>query len=105
MRETLTTFALIGSFMIGATPGAAASEAAREQAAANFLQADGNADGALTFDEFTTLIDLNARDGIGRAKMVRRFGKHGMAFDRLDANGDDLVTPEEIKTHAEQAKR
>lgn len=62
----------------------------------NFLQADANADGALTLDEFKALIDLNAEDNVGRAAFIRRTGKQSMAFGRLDADANGLVTTDEI---------
>lgn len=82
-----------------------ASETQRAQAAANFIRADANADKALNLDEFRTLIDLNAQHNIGRAKMVKRLGKYSMAFGRMDANGDGLVTPSEISKMAARAKQ
>ncbi|MEM6487756.1 MAG: hypothetical protein AAF677_05700 [Pseudomonadota bacterium] len=86
-----------------AVPQAAMAD--RDQVVANFMQADGNADGALTLSEFTTLIDLNAASGIGRAAMIKRFGKYDVAFQRLDRDADGLVTAEEIQRLAQQAQR
>ncbi|MEO0624224.1 MAG: hypothetical protein AAFU49_06360 [Pseudomonadota bacterium] len=96
--------ALVSLLIIGGTLLAHASEAQRQLAAENFMQADVNADGALTRSEFRTLIDLNAEDGLGRAAMVKRFGRYDTAFGRVDQNCDGLVTPEEMKTLAEAAK-
>lgn len=89
------------------TPAAAQapSAAQKEMAVENFLQADANADGALNRTEFTTLINLNAEDGLGRAAMVRRFSRYDAAFGRMDANSDGFVTPEEMQALAEQARR
>ena len=80
-----------------------ANEAMREQLKTNFLQADVNEDGALTLDEFTTLINLNADHGIGRARMVKRFGKYETAFGRLDKNADGIVSTDELAAMAEKA--
>lgn len=85
-------------------PALHASEANREKAGANFLEADVDDDGALTRSEFRTLIDLNAADGIGQAHMVKRFGRYDQAFGRIDTNGDGLVTPEEMQAMVAQAK-
>ncbi len=74
----------------------------REQAQANFVEADVNQDEQLDLAEFTTFINLNADHGLGRAASVRTFGMHGRAFGRVDANGDGVVTKQEI---AEQAQR
>ncbi len=82
---------------------AAAAQAAatdRERAAENFQQADTNADGMLTLGEFTTLIDLNAAENVGRPRMIRRFGRYRTAFGRVNANADGLVTPGEMAAMA-----
>lgn len=84
---------------------AAANEHQRELALENFLQADANADGALTFGEFAALIDLNAEDNLGRARLVARMNRYEMAFGRADANADGVVTPEEIAELAERAQQ
>ncbi len=97
--------AALATYAALSTGPSLASEAKREQAAANYMQADANGDGALSSAEFRTLIDLNARDGIGQAAMVKRFGRQQMAFQRIDANGNGLVTPEEIQALAQQAQR
>lgn len=102
--------ALIATAALAALPLASAhaqapSDAKKAMAAENFMQADANEDGALTRGEFETLINLNAEDNIGKAKMVRRFGRYDTAFGRIDANADGFATPEEMKALAEQAKR
>lgn len=74
----------------------------REQAQANFLEADINQDEQLDLAEFTTFINLNADHGLGRAATVRTFGMYGRAFGRADANGDGVVERQEL---AEQAQR
>ncbi|MEO0761300.1 MAG: hypothetical protein AAFZ09_05745 [Pseudomonadota bacterium] len=93
--------ALVAVLACAGTASAQVSEAAKEQAVANFMQADANADSALTKGEFVTLIDLNAQSGIGRATMIQRFNRYDMAFGRIDANGDGLVTPEEMQALAQ----
>lgn len=100
--------AVIASLALAALPMASAqartlSPEAKEKAAENFMQADANQDGALNRNEFEMLINLNADDEIGRAKMVRRFGRYDTAFGRLDASGDGFVTPEEMKAMAAKA--
>ncbi|MGF1502140.1 MAG: hypothetical protein ACFBSD_10000 [Paracoccaceae bacterium] len=106
MTTNATFTALIALFIIGTAPSAVAqpSEEQQELAAENFMEADADADGALTLSEFTTLIDLNAADNIGRAAMVKRSGRYGMVFERIDTNADGLVTPEEVQELAAQAK-
>jgi len=98
--SALVPTALVAALLPGAV--AAASEAEREKAAENFVQADVDADGALTLAEFTTLIDLNAEDDLGRAATVKRFGGYAKAFGRIDSDGDGVVTPAEIRAQAER---
>lgn len=74
----------------------------RDQARANFLQADVNKDEKLDLAEFTTFINLNADHGLGRAATIRRFSQYARAFATADANKDGFVTRAEI---AEQAKQ
>ncbi|MEM9781626.1 MAG: hypothetical protein AAF899_04025 [Pseudomonadota bacterium] len=105
MKSVLIATSAAALLSIGLAPSVGASEAGREQALANFMTADVDADGALTLSEFTTLIDLNAASGIGRASLIKRFGRYAMAFGRLDGNDDGLVTPEEIQALAQQAAR
>lgn len=82
-----------------------AAESQENAVAENFIQADANADGALSIAEFNALIDLNAADGIGRAAMIKRMGKQSVAFGRLDANSDGVVTTDEISAMAAKAKQ
>lgn len=80
----------------------AAAQTNRDAAAANFAEADANADGVLTIDEFTRFIDLNAEDKLGNASRIQRTGRYSTAFDRLDANKDGLVTREDIAARANE---
>ncbi|MEO0855111.1 MAG: hypothetical protein AAFY15_16630 [Cyanobacteria bacterium J06648_11] len=84
------------------TNAASASDVNREQAKANFIQADINQDRVLDFNEFTQFVNLNAEHGIGRAGMIRRFGMHSRAFGKLDTNRDGIVTPEELAAAQQQ---
>lgn len=63
----------------------------------NFRQADANKDGQLVYAEFARFIDLNAADGLGNAARVSSRGLHARAFERVDANGDGIVTPQELQ--------
>jgi Ca2+-binding EF-hand superfamily protein len=63
----------------------------------NFRQADADNDGQLVYAEFATFIDLNAADGLGNAARVSSRGLHARAFERVDANGDGIVKPEELR--------
>lgn len=97
MKTKAPLLALTALAILGAVSALHAAEANREKAAENFLQADADADGALTQSEFRTLIDLNAEDGIGRAATLKRLGRYDQAFRRIDADGDGRVTPEEVQ--------
>jgi Ca2+-binding EF-hand superfamily protein len=68
----------------------------KEAAIQNFKQADANDDGALTYAEFSTFIDLSAADNIGRAATVKKRSLYSTAFKRLDANGDEVITASEL---------
>ena len=94
-RLTAAIFAFALS-TLETTGSAFASEINREQAKANFLQADANQDRLLDLNEFTQFINLNADHGIGRAAMVRRFGMHRRAFGKLDSNRDGVLSPDEL---------
>lgn len=86
--------ALIGFALTAPLPATAqASELGEE----NYRQADANGDGLLVYAEFATFIDLNAADGLGNAQRVSARGLHARAFDRLDANGDGAVSPQELQ--------
>ena len=74
----------------------------RQKMIENIVQADQNNDGAISRAEFEALIDLNAADSLGRAGQVKRLGAHDAAFGRLDADGNGLLTREEMQALAEQ---
>lgn len=85
------------SALVMAAPAVALNASAdRKMAQQNFKQADANKDGKLSKSEFRRFIDENAKDKIGRAPMVKRFGAYGTAFGRVDANKDGFVTPKEL---------
>jgi Ca2+-binding EF-hand superfamily protein len=72
----------------------------RLQAQAHFKAADADSDGQLSVAEFKTFIDLNADHNLGRASSIRRFGIYTNAFKKADANGDGVVSKEEIAAQA-----
>ena len=74
----------------------------RAQLQANFQAADVDKDEQLDVAEFKTFIDLNANHKLGRAASIRRFGMHTKALKEIDANGDGVVTKEEIAAQAKQ---
>ncbi|MDZ7874067.1 MAG: hypothetical protein U5N27_13570 [Rhizobium sp.] len=76
------------------------SDAEKQKLAENYVQADTNGDKALTRSEFHTLLSLNAQDNLGRAAQIVKFGRQDMAFDRIDADGDGMVTQQELQALA-----
>lgn len=102
LSKSLIAITAVAATSAAFTSMSYADDAKREQIQANFLQADVNEDGALTLSEFTTLIDLNAEHGIGRARMVKRFGKYQTAFGRIDENADGIVSTDELAAMAER---
>lgn len=61
-----------------------------------FHASDADGDGALTRGEFSTLVGHMAAGGRRIALYVQRTGLYGVAFGRVDRNGDGLATPEEL---------
>ena len=80
------------------------SPADQQKLLENLAEADSNDDGALSRSEFETLIDLNAADALGRAERIKRSGRYGLVFNRLDTNGDGFLTMQEMQQMAEQAR-
>jgi hypothetical protein len=89
---TVASVLVLASFL--ATPVLAQDN--RSLARANFDQADRNDDGKLSKSEFRIFIDENAKDNIGRAAMVKRYGAYDTAFEQLDANKDGFIVRSEI---------
>ena len=92
--KTFAKLTLVGVSLSVAMPLAASEN---DLGAENYLEADVNGDGVLAYAEFATFIDLNAEDDLGNAKLVSSRGMHSKAFERIDANGDGIVTPEELQ--------
>lgn len=101
MTTSLKTLALALICLSGATQSAIA-QTTQGQVQANFMKADANSDTALTIDEFTRFIDLNADAGIGNARLIQRTGQYARAFARVDANQDGLATGQELSALASQ---
>jgi hypothetical protein len=82
--------------------GLAHANPQRAQLQANFQAADVDRNEQLNLAEFKTFINLNADHKLGRSASVRRFGMYTTAFKAIDANGDGVVTKEEIAAQAKQ---
>jgi hypothetical protein len=76
------------------------ADAEKQKLAENYVQADADGDKALTRSEFHTLLSLNAQDNLGKATQIVKFGRQDMAFNRIDADRNDLVTQQELQALA-----
>jgi hypothetical protein len=83
-------------------PAAANDNPKRAQAQINFQSADVDKNEQLNQAEFKTFINLNADHNLGQTSSIRRFGMYTKAFKKADANGDGVVTKEEIASQALQ---
>jgi Ca2+-binding EF-hand superfamily protein len=97
MPQVVTSVALIVLLTMSAS---AHANPQRAQLQANFQASDVDKNEQLNAAEFKTFIDLNADHKLGRAVSIRRFGMYTQAFKAIDANGDGVVTKEEIAAHA-----
>jgi hypothetical protein len=61
-----------------------------------FHASDADGNGALSYREFTTLVGIMASRGRRIAVYVQRTGLYGVAFGRVDRNGDGYATPDEL---------
>lgn len=77
------------------------SDADKQKMAENVAEADADGDAALSRGEFDMLLQLNAQDNLGRAAQIVRLGRQAMAFNRIDADGNGLVTRQEIQALAQ----
>jgi hypothetical protein len=103
MEKSLLVVLALATIAVLSTIGANAQQASganKQQVAENFKKADANGDGMLTRSEFEKLIQLNAQANIGQAPQIVRFGRYDMAFNRVDADRNGLVTPQELQALA-----
>ncbi len=83
-------------------PAGANENPKRAQVQTNFQAADIDKNEQLNQTEFKTFINLNADHNLGQTSSVRRLGMYTKAFKQADANGDGVVTKEEIAAQAQQ---
>lgn len=103
MKKSLIVVLTLATIAVLSTLGANAQQASganKQQVAENFKKADANGDGMLTRREFEKLIQLNAQANIGQAAQIVRFGRYDMAFNRVDADRNGLLTPQELQALA-----
>ena len=99
---TVTTVALVALSLSASAHANPQRAQAQAQAQADFQAADVDKNGRLTFAEFKTFINLNAEHNLGRAASIRRFGLYTKVFQKADADGDGVVTKEEIAAQVQQ---
>jgi Ca2+-binding EF-hand superfamily protein len=99
--RTITSWVVAAVALVALTLSVSAhADPQRAQAQAHFKAADADSNGQLSEAEFKTFIDLNADRNLGRASSIRRFGVYTQAFRKADANGDGVVSKEEIAAQA-----
>ena len=94
-------FSIAFIFPLSGAQAQSMSDADKQKMAQNVAQADTNGDGALTRGEFDLLLQLNAQDNLGRAAQVVSLGRQAMVFNRIDADGNGLVTRQELQALAQ----
>jgi len=63
-----------------------------------FVAADANRDGNLSLPEFRIFVQVMAKSGQPTAKTIRAFAAYRFAFGIVDANKDNLASPEELRS-------
>ena len=104
MKTARTAFLMSGFFAMPAHAASLPAFADDTQAAA-FLAADANGDKQLDKAEFTVLINAMAEAGRENAVKVRRFGAYGMAFGKIDADGDGRLSIPELGAGKQLARQ
>lgn len=88
-------FVMIAAMLLSA-PVHGQVTAADEAAEAVLRQADANGDGGLSRDEFRDFMQGMAGLGHRSARLVSTFGVYGIAFRRIDTDGDGWASPAEL---------
>jgi hypothetical protein len=70
----------------------------------NFVAADADKSGGLNAEEFKVLIDANAEQNLGKAKMIQKRKAYARAFGKMDKNKDQQVTWAEIESMASEKR-
>ena len=91
------TAAAVTLSALALTSAAEADGPFADRAVATFIAADGNGDEHLSYDEFRSFIATMAAHGQPTSRRIRTFGAYGMAFRRIDTNGDGLASPDELR--------
>ncbi len=95
-RSTLAALTFAAA-SLALAPMAAADGPFADRAVATFIAADGNGDEHLSYEEFRSFIATMAAHGQPTSQRIRAFGAYRMAFRRIDANGDGLASPNELR--------
>ena len=92
---------IIGAAVLA--PGVALAQFEDESVIA-FRAADSNGDELLTPTEFRVFIQQMAIYGAPMSQRIRALGAYGIAFGRVDADGNGLATPEELRAADRSAR-
>lgn len=79
------------------TPTTQATAQFATQSVQFFHAADVNGDELLTLPEFRTFIQYMARAGAPMSQRIAGLSAYGVAFRQVDANGDGVATPAELR--------
>ena len=82
----------VGAFVSAASLAWADASNMVPESVEHFSIADANANDVLSPAEFRNFVALEAEDGIGASRMIKRFRAYGRAFKRLDTDEDGAVT-------------
>ena len=82
----------VGVFLNSAAMTWADASSMVPESVEHFSIVDTDANDALSPDEFRNFVALEAEDGIGASRMIKRLRAYGRAFKRLDTDEDGAVT-------------
>ncbi|MBF9042803.1 hypothetical protein HKCCE4037_05665 [Rhodobacterales bacterium HKCCE4037] len=93
----MTRFTVLTATALLTLAPATAHAQYEEQSVQAFLAADANGDELLNRDEFRVFIQQLAAAGAPMSQRIRNFGAYRIAFNQTDADGNGLLTPDELR--------
>jgi hypothetical protein len=97
MMPRFSIAALAAAALISTAPTTPAVAQYEDQAVQFFLAADADGDELLTLQEFRVFIQQMANAGAPMSVRIQQLAAYRVAFARVDANGDGLATPAELR--------